>query len=103
MRRWRGKRKHLWQLRSRARLSAVTFHDGPLELAAFPPAANDTLAFHIVMKNLLLFWERTWSFSICSANEAFVSQTEESISNLSQMQAGSAFGLKSAHGNDHTM
>lgn len=100
MRRWRGKRKHLWQLRSRARLSAVTFHDGPLELAAFPPAANDTLAFHIVMKNLLLFWERTW---ICSANEAFVSQTEESISNSSQRQAGSALGLKSAHGNVRTM
>lgn len=33
------------QLRSRTRPSAVTFHDGLLELAAFPPAANDTLAF----------------------------------------------------------
>lgn len=36
-------RKHHWQLRTRT--SAVTFHDGLLELAAFPPAPNDTLAF----------------------------------------------------------
>lgn len=93
-------RKHLWQLRNRTGPSAVTFHDGLLQLAASPPAANDTLAFsHCDEKPAFLFWERGW---ICSANEAFVPQPEERSSNLSQRQAGPAFGLKGAYGNTHS-
>lgn len=55
--------------------------------------------FHTVMKNLFLLCDRGW---VCSANEAFVSQPEERSSNSSRRQAGSAFGLKRAHGNTQT-